>query len=129
VPLALVTVKGTPFVITDICLRMLQPSEQHKAQGFPSDYIISHVANGKLFTKTQQVHVCGNSVSPRQWLHLLRQMIRGAQSNAMQRRLKLQSTPFRVDVITNGLTGIKFLGSYLAQLTDPRNRINYGKYS
>ncbi|NNA39226.1 DNA cytosine methyltransferase [Pseudomonas lundensis] len=64
--LALVTVivKGAPYVIVDICLRMLQPAELYKAQGFPDDYIISHGADGKPFTKTQQVHMCGNSVSP-----------------------------------------------------------------
>ncbi|MOA67714.1 hypothetical protein D3C78_1950120 [compost metagenome] len=44
---------------------MLQPAELYKAQGFPADYIISHGADGKPFTKTQQVvHMCGNSVSP-----------------------------------------------------------------
>ena len=62
--LVTVTIKGTPYVIVDICLRMLQPSELYKAQGFPGDYIISHGADGKPFTKTQQVHMCGNSVSP-----------------------------------------------------------------
>ena len=62
--LVTVTIKGTPYVIVDICLRMLQPAELYKAQGFPGDYIISHGANGKPFTKTQQVHMCGNSVSP-----------------------------------------------------------------
>ncbi|MBX4136340.1 DNA cytosine methyltransferase [Pseudomonas sp. S5F11] len=64
--LAMVTVmvKGAPYVIVDICLRMLKPSELYKAQGFPADYIISHGADGKPFTKTQQVHMCGNSVSP-----------------------------------------------------------------
>ena len=62
--LVTVTIKGTPYVIVDICLRMLQPAELYKAQGFPGDYIISHGADGKPFTKTQQVHMCGNSVSP-----------------------------------------------------------------
>ncbi len=64
--LALVTVmvKGTPYVIVDICLRMLKPSELYKAQGFPAGYVITHGADGKPFTKTQQVHMCGNSVSP-----------------------------------------------------------------
>jgi DNA (cytosine-5)-methyltransferase 1 len=64
--LALVTVviKGTPYVIVDICLRMLQPPELYAAQGFPSSYIITHGADGKPFTKTQQVFMCGNSVSP-----------------------------------------------------------------
>lgn len=62
--LVTVTIKGTPYVIVDICLRMLQPAELYKAQGFPGDYIISHGADGKPFTKAQQVHMCGNSVSP-----------------------------------------------------------------
>ena len=61
--LVTVTIKGTPYVIVDICLRMLQPAELYKAQGFTSDYIIAH-GDGKPFTKTQQVHMCGNSVSP-----------------------------------------------------------------
>lgn len=59
-----VTIKSTPYVIVDISLRMLQPAELYKAQGFPADYIISHGVDGKPFTKTQQVHMCGNSVSP-----------------------------------------------------------------
>ena len=62
--LVTVTIRGTPYVIVDISLRMLQPTELYKAQGFPDDYIINHGADGKLFTKTQQVHMCGNSVSP-----------------------------------------------------------------
>lgn len=64
--LALVTVmvKGTPYVIVDICLRMLQPHELYRAQGFPADYIIDKGADGRKFTKTEQVHMCGNSVSP-----------------------------------------------------------------
>ena len=62
--LVTVTIKGTPYVIVDICLRMLQPAELYKAQGFPADYIITHGVDGRPFTKTQQVHMCGNSVSP-----------------------------------------------------------------
>ena len=64
--LALVTVyvKGTPYVIVDICLRMLQPAELYRAQGFPDNYIIDVGADGEPFTKTEQVHMCGNSVSP-----------------------------------------------------------------
>lgn len=64
--LALVTVmvQGAPYVIVDIFLRMLKPVELYKAQGFPADYIITHGADGKPFTITQQVHMCGNSVSP-----------------------------------------------------------------
>ncbi len=62
--LVIVMVKGTPYVIVDICLRMLKPAELYKAQGFPASYVITHGADGKPFTITQQVHMCGNSVSP-----------------------------------------------------------------
>lgn len=64
--LALVTVwiGGDPYVIVDICLRMLQPHELYAAQGFPASYIITHGHDGRRFTKSEQVHMCGNSVSP-----------------------------------------------------------------
>ena len=55
---------GAWWALVDITLRMLKPRELFNAQGFPADYIISHGADGKPFTKTQQVHMCGNSVSP-----------------------------------------------------------------
>lgn len=64
--LALVTVwiKGTPWVIVDITLRMLAPRELYNAQDFPPSYIIDRTAAGKTLTKTAQVRMCGNSVSP-----------------------------------------------------------------
>ena len=64
--LALVTVwlKGEPWVIVDICLRMLAPRELYNAQDFPGTYTIDRTANGKVLTKTAQVRMCGNSVSP-----------------------------------------------------------------
>lgn len=64
--LALVTVwiGGDPYVIVDIFLRMLQPHELYRAQGFPPNYIIDCGHDGRRFTKSEQVHMCGNSVSP-----------------------------------------------------------------
>lgn len=64
--LALVTVwiGGDPFVIVDIHLRMLKPHELYAAQGFPPNYIISHGHDGRPFNISEQVHMCGNSVSP-----------------------------------------------------------------
>ncbi|MDA8378252.1 MAG: DNA cytosine methyltransferase [Planctomycetia bacterium] len=64
--LALVTVhlQGVPYVIVDIGLRMLQPRELYRAQGFPDDYIIDHGHDGRKFSKSKQVRFCGNSVSP-----------------------------------------------------------------
>lgn len=64
--LALVTVwiGGDPYVIVDICLRMLQPHELYAAQGFPPNYIIDRGHDGRSFNKSEQVFMCGNSVSP-----------------------------------------------------------------
>lgn len=63
--LALVTVmvKGTPFVVLDIGLRMLQPRELYTAQGFPTSYVIDRRADGSTLPKSAQVRMCGNSVS------------------------------------------------------------------
>ena len=64
--LALVTVyvQGEPHYIVDIRLRMLTPAELYKAQGFPTEYIFDRDHTGKPLTKTAQVRMCGNSVSP-----------------------------------------------------------------
>lgn len=64
--LALVTVyiQGTPYVVVDIRLRMLTPAELYDLQGFPRGYIIERGHDGRAFTKSQQVHMVGNSVSP-----------------------------------------------------------------
>ncbi|WP_081574215.1 DNA cytosine methyltransferase [Chromobacterium haemolyticum] len=64
--LALVTVwvKGEPYVIVDICLRMLTPRELYLCQGFPPNYIIDRGHDGRKFSKTAQVRMVGNSVSP-----------------------------------------------------------------
>ena len=64
--LALVTVwfKGEPWVIVDITLRMLVPRELYNAQDFPPDYVIDRTSSGKALTKTAQVRMAGNSVSP-----------------------------------------------------------------
>lgn len=64
--LALVTVwlKGEPWVIVDITLRMLVPRELYNAQDFPPRYVIDRTSSGKALTKTAQVRMAGNSVSP-----------------------------------------------------------------
>jgi DNA (cytosine-5)-methyltransferase 1 len=54
----LVMVHGEPYAIADIGMRMLQPRELFRAQGFPEDYKIEG------FTKTQQIAMAGNSVCP-----------------------------------------------------------------
>lgn len=64
--LALVTVhiRGTPYVIVDIGLRMLKPHELYRAQGFPPGYIIDRTANGTPLSTSAAVRMVGNSVSP-----------------------------------------------------------------
>lgn len=64
--MSLVTVRidGEEYVITDIGMRMLQPRELFNAQGFPRDYIIDPLYNGKPLSKSAQVRMCGNSVCP-----------------------------------------------------------------
>jgi DNA (cytosine-5)-methyltransferase 1 len=56
--LVTVTIDGELYEIVDIGMRMLTPRELFNAQGFPPDYIIDG------FTKTAQIRMCGNSVSP-----------------------------------------------------------------
>lgn len=60
----LVTVHGEPYQIVDIGMRMLAPHELYAAQGFPSDYVIRPMFQGKMITKTSSIAKCGNSVSP-----------------------------------------------------------------
>lgn len=60
----LVTIKGEPYQIVDIGLRMLTPRELYRAQGFPESYCIDTGADGRPLTKTAQVRMCGNSVCP-----------------------------------------------------------------
>jgi len=60
----LVTVRGEPYAIVDIGLRMLAPRELYRAQGFPESYIIDRGADGRELTKKAQVRMCGNSVCP-----------------------------------------------------------------
>ncbi len=64
--MALVTVmvRGEPYVITDIKLRMLKPAELFRAQGFPADYVIDRTADGRPISGTHAVRMVGNSVSP-----------------------------------------------------------------
>ncbi len=60
----LVTVHGEEYQIVDIGMRMLTPRELARAQGFPDDYILDPVVNGKPLSKTAQVRMIGNSVCP-----------------------------------------------------------------
>lgn len=61
---ALVMVHGEPYEIVDIGMRMLTPRELFNAQGFPQSYLIAQTADGTPITKTDQIRLCGNSVTP-----------------------------------------------------------------
>lgn len=62
--MGLVMVKGEPYQIVDIGMRMLEPHELYAAQGFPTNYIHDRTATGKRLSKAAQVRMCGNSVCP-----------------------------------------------------------------
>lgn len=57
-------IDNTEYFISDIGLRMLQPKELYRAQGFPDDYIIDRDYTGKEYPKSKQVARCGNAVPP-----------------------------------------------------------------
>lgn len=62
--LVTVQINGETYVLEDIGMRMLQPRELYRAQGFPDTYIIDRGADGRPFSKEAQVRMCGNSVCP-----------------------------------------------------------------
>lgn len=67
----LVMVEGEPYVIEDIGMRMLEPRELYRAQGFPEAFVIDRAwfDEGerrvlKFLPKDAQVRMVGNSVCP-----------------------------------------------------------------
>ena len=59
----IVTIHGQDYQIVDIGMRMLEPRELYRCQGFPADY--KHdVVMGKKLPKHAQVRMVGNSVPP-----------------------------------------------------------------
>lgn len=62
--MGLVTVHGEDYRIVDIGMRMLQPRELARAQGFGERYDIETGADGRPLSKTAQVRMIGNSVCP-----------------------------------------------------------------
>lgn len=60
----LLTIEGQKYIISDIFLRMLKPTELKVMQGFPDDYIIGCDIEWKRMSVAEQVAKIGNSVSP-----------------------------------------------------------------
>ena len=58
------SVLGGRYTVVDIGMRMLQPRELYRAQGFPDSYQIDLEHKGRPLSKTTQVRLCGNSVCP-----------------------------------------------------------------
>lgn len=52
------------YILVDIGMRMLQPRELYKAQGFPDWYVIDQDYKGNKYTRAEQVARCGNAVPP-----------------------------------------------------------------
>lgn len=61
--LVTVMIDGEQYAIVDIGMRMLQPHELAKAQGFPDHYQFAEI-DGKPLAKHKQVRLIGNSVCP-----------------------------------------------------------------
>ena len=57
-------IDGEVYTIADIGLRMLQPRELARAQGFKDSFVLAPEYNGKPLSKTAQVRMIGNSVPP-----------------------------------------------------------------
>lgn len=62
--MGLVTVAGEQYRIVDIGMRMLQPRELARAQGFGDDYLLEAPHLGRPLPKHAQVRMVGNSVCP-----------------------------------------------------------------
>lgn len=60
----LLEIVGDWYFISDIGMRMLEPRELYRAQGFPEDYIIDRDCTGKTYSRKEQVARCGNAVPP-----------------------------------------------------------------
>ncbi|MVN88316.1 hypothetical protein GO986_16340 [Deinococcus sp. HMF7620] len=62
--LVTLVVGGEKYVIWDIGMRMLEPRELYRCQGFPDTYSIDFSIKGTPLSKASQVRMCGNSVPP-----------------------------------------------------------------
>lgn len=60
-----VTIDAVTYVIVDIGMRMLTPSELARAQGFPDHYVLDPIGpKGRPLSKSAQIRMIGNSVCP-----------------------------------------------------------------
>ena len=85
----LVTVAGVDYEIADIGMRMLEPRELFRAQGFPDEYKIEIEVGGRVLPKSSQVRMVGNSVSPPVAAAIVRANILGVGGLREDRQLDL----------------------------------------
>ncbi len=89
----IVHIKGEPYIVTDIQMRMFTPRECYRAQGFPDSYQISEVdlhGSKTRLTIEDQIRLAGNSVCPK-----LAELIVRANAPELCRRKK-RDTSIRV---------------------------------
>lgn len=75
--LVTVDIAGEPWAVVDIGLRMLQPRELARAQGFPDHYVLTG-------TKAEQIERIGNSVCPPVVEALVRAQFEGVEMPDLQ---------------------------------------------
>jgi DNA (cytosine-5)-methyltransferase 1 len=87
--LVTVMIGGELHVIADIGMRMLSPRELFLAQGFEDNYQIDVDVNGRPITKSDQVRLCGNSVSPDNAEALVKANLSYFAGSEMKRQLEM----------------------------------------
>ena len=80
--LVTVTIKGTPYVIVDICLRMLQPAELYKARASRATTSSATAPTASPSPKPSSFTCAGIASAHRQWPRWHEPTTRGALSNA-----------------------------------------------
>jgi DNA (cytosine-5)-methyltransferase 1 len=63
-----INVHGAQHVLVDLGMRMLEPVELFRCQGFPNNYVVDRGVDERgttiALTKSTQTRLCGNSVAP-----------------------------------------------------------------
>ncbi len=60
----MVAIRAEDCALVDIGMRMLEPRELYRAQGFPDSYVIDAEVDGRPLSRAEQIACCGNAVPP-----------------------------------------------------------------
>ena len=96
--LVTVTIKGTPYVIVDICLRMLQPAELYKAQASRPTTSSVTAPTASRSPKPSRCTCAGTASAHRRWRHWPEPTIHGVRSKAKQKPHKQYAQFYRMEV-------------------------------